>query len=75
MTQNSDMLRKVQDYQNAVLLYEGLHAQVNQLIHDHGGTSEQMPPEALAEYRALARRRDEAMNDMRWLEQQILTDD
>lgn len=75
MTQDDDMLQKVEDYRRLVLLYEKLHAEINALISRYGGSSENMPPDELAHYRDLARNRDETLNDMRWLEQQLLDED
>lgn len=70
-----DPLELVQKYQQLVLVYEALDHEIDDLIMVHGGTSDKMPPEALATYRHLARRRDEIQNEMRELEQELHFDD
>ena len=75
MQQNEDMMRKVEAYRDAVLRYEKLHAEVNALIRAHAGESQNMSAESRARYRELARQRDEAMNDVLWLEQQLQDDE
>ncbi len=72
---DSDLLQQVQYYRKVVLMYEALDEQIDALIMAHGGTSDQMPWEDLRRYRDLARQRDELLNEMRTLEQQLLTDD
>ncbi len=75
MTNDQDMLHKVQAYRKVVLLYEGLHAEINKLIMAHGGGTENMSSDDLKRYRELAHKRDELMNEMRYLEQQLLDED
>ena len=72
---DSDLAQQVQYYRKVVLMYEALDEEIDNLIMAHGGTSEQMPPEDHARYRDLARQRDELLNEMRTLEQQLLDDD
>ena len=72
---DSDLLQQVQYYRKVVLMYEALDEEIDALIMAHGGTSDQMPWEDLRRYRDLARQRDELLNEMRTLEQQLLTDD
>ncbi len=72
---DSDLLQQVQYYRKVVLMYEALDEEIDTLIMAHGGTSDQMPWEDLRRYRDLARQRDELLNEMRTLEQQLLTDD
>lgn len=67
-------LQMVQKYQELVLLYESLDKQIDTLIMAHGGVSENMPPESLAQYRHLARRRDDVQNEMRQLEHELSID-
>jgi cell division protein FtsB len=69
------MLNKIQNYRDLVLTYENLNAQIDQLLMaTHGGT-EQMTTDQVAQYRDLARQRDEMHNQIRWLEQQLLDED
>ncbi len=72
---DSDLLQQVQYYRKVVLMYEALDEEIDALIMAHGGTSDKMPWEDLRRYRDLARQRDELLNEMRTLEQQLLTDD
>lgn len=76
MTENgSDVLHQVQNYRKIVLLYEAVDEEIDKLIMKHGGTSDKMPQEDLERYRTLARQRDELQNEMRMLEQRLMSDD
>ena len=66
-----DELERVQKYRELVLLYESLDHQIDDLIMQYDGGTENMPPDALARYRELAHQRDEVQNDMRALEQEL----
>ena len=72
---DKDALRRVQEYRKYVLLYEALDKQIDDLIMAHGGGTENMPREALINYKNLARRRDEIENEMRTLEQELKLDE
>lgn len=72
---DSDLVQQVQYYRKVVLMYEALDKQIDELIMAHGGASENMPPEDHARYRDMARERDELLNEMRRLEQELLDDD
>jgi len=72
---DSDLAQQVQYYRKVVLQYEALDEEIDNLIMAHGGTSDKMSPEDHARYRELARQRDELLNEMRTLEQQLLDDD
>lgn len=74
MPNGDEMLDKVEIYRKIVLNYERLNQEINQLLSTHGGT-EQMSAEDLNHYRELARQRDEALNEMRWLELELLDED
>lgn len=69
------MLHEVQEYRDLVLKYEALDEQVDALIMAHGGGTEHMPAADLEKYRKLARERDEVLNEMRVMEQALLSDD
>lgn len=75
MPGNDDMMDKVQNYQNVVLVYERLNSEINQLLTANNGATENMTKEDVARYRELARQRDEALNEMRILEKQLLDED
>ena len=70
-----DDLDKVQMYRNIVLQYEAVDAEIDALIMQHGGGSENMTDEERARYRQLANRRDELLNEMRLLEKQLLDEE
>ena len=72
---DNDILQQVQYYRKVVLMYEALDEQIDTLIMAHGGTSDKMSPDDLAQYRNLARQRDELLNEMRTIEQKLLADD
>lgn len=67
-----DVMGQVKHYREKVALYESLRIEINSLLTDHNGATENMHADDLARYRDLARQRDEALNDMRWFEQQLL---
>lgn len=75
MTGSDAELSHVQRYQQIVLQYEALDEQIDALIMEYGGGSENMPPDAYARYRDLARQRDELFNEMRELEQLLDIDE
>lgn len=83
MSQNSplaqpgdpDALSKVQAYRTYVLEYEVLDEQIDGLLMQHNGASEQMPDEDYERYRELALRRDYVYNRMKALERQIFDDE
>ena len=65
----------VKKYQELVLLYEALDKEIDELIMAHGGSSEKIPPEELARYRHLARRRDDIQGEMHELEMELNIDE
>lgn len=75
MASSNDVLSKVESYRKAVLVYEDLQKQINHLLKSHRGSSDKMSEVDRRRYRELAHRRDEAMNEMRWLENQLLEND
>lgn len=70
----ADLRAEMRRYQQIVLEYEALDKQIDALLMQYGGASENMPPSELQRYRMLARQRDELQNDMRSLEQILLND-
>ncbi|MEQ8674985.1 MAG: hypothetical protein RLP44_25365 [Aggregatilineales bacterium] len=75
MATSEDVLGKVEQYRQTVLLYEDLQHQINGLLKKHSGNSDLMDEADRVLYRDLAHRRDDAMNEMRWLESQLLDED
>ncbi len=70
-----DALHQVQNYRKIVLLYEAVQEEINALITASGGNTEKMPDMDRTKYRELADRRDELQNEIRYLEQQLLSDE
>jgi hypothetical protein len=68
-------LHQVQKYRKMVLVYEALDEEIDELLMAHGGGTENMSDIELARYRELARKRDEVLNEMRILEQELHLDD
>jgi hypothetical protein len=75
MAGSSEMRHRVQEYRKTVLIYESLHAEINALIKANNGSSDSMSEVDRQRYRELARKRDEVMNEMRWLESQLLDEE
>ena len=76
MTDNdSDLKQQVAIYQRIVEQYEQLDEEIDNLLMAHDGRSDRMSAEAHARYRNLANQRDELYNEMRALEQSLLSDD
>lgn len=77
MSENErDVLHQVQAYRKIVLLYEALDEKIDNFLMAHGGHTDKMSAFDLAEYRKLARQRDDLLNEMRALEQQLnITED
>ena len=71
----TDELNQVQAYQKIVLEYEALDEEIDALLAEQGGGTENMSPKTLVQYRDLARRRDVIYNEMKALEQQLLDND
>ncbi len=71
----SSELGKVQRYREIVLRYEAVDAEIDALLTQHGGASENLSDEERGRYRQLAAQRDDLLNEMRVLEQELLEDD
>jgi hypothetical protein len=67
-----DPVVRVQQYQESVLAYEALDAQIDTLLQAAGGHTEDLSDEQYARYRELADLRDLAYNRMKTLEQGLL---
>lgn len=75
MSQPDDLATQVARYRDVVQQYEALDETIDALIMDYGGMSENMPPDALDVYRALAAQRDDLYNEMLSLGQMLNLDD
>jgi hypothetical protein len=65
---------KAHEYEQAVLAYEKLDREVDDLLSSRGGQSENLSDEEFAHYRELAELRDLAYNKVKTLEQELLDD-
>ena len=70
-----DLLDQVQTYRETVLAYEALNDEIHKLIMANGGGTEGMSADEVEHYRELARKRDETLSEMRWMEQLLLSED
>lgn len=73
MTDNQNpLLDDVQRYRQLQTDYWALDEQIDEFIKQRGGSGiDEMSVSALAHYRELSRQRDEMLNEMRILEQQL----
>lgn len=74
-TGSASDLDQVQTYRRLVLEYEALDEQVDSLLAQHHGATENMPPSEYERYRELARQRDVVYHQMLALERQLFPDD
>ena len=70
-----DMVQQVTKYNELVKQYHALDEQIDKLLHDHQGHSENMSDESMQQYRSLARERDDVFNAMRAMEQVLFADE
>jgi hypothetical protein len=66
-----DQLAMVRQYHQLVEAYEALDGKIDELVEAVRGNTEQMSTADLRQYRELARKRTELLNDMRQLEQEL----
>jgi uncharacterized protein YdcH (DUF465 family) len=69
------MKDEVMRYQQLVAEYEALDSQIDAWLASNRDGLDKMSVQDKAHYRELARRRDEVLNEMRALEQELLGDD
>lgn len=65
-----DILHQVRNYRKTVLIYEALNQKISALL-----SNQEMTDAEIEEYRSLARQRDELLNEIRWMEQQLMVDE
>ncbi len=70
-----DDMDRIERYRRLVLEYEALDEEIDALLADHKGATENMSDEDFDRYRELAHRRDTLYNQMKTLESQIHLDD
>lgn len=73
--QPGDSFDKVRQYRELVLQYEKIDEEIDTLIMAVDGVPDKLSSTNRERYRALANRRDELQNEMRWLEQQLMAED
>lgn len=71
----NNMQRRAAEYDDLVHQYHALDAEIDQLMEENEGHSDNMSAEARAKYKELARRRDDVFNAMRALEQELFSDE
>lgn len=72
MVDDKNAAEKAHEYEQAVLAYEKLDREVDELLSSRGGQSENLSDEEFAHYRELAALRDLAYNKVKTLEQELL---
>lgn len=72
---SDDMRQQVEEYHELVKRYHRLDEEIDSLLTAHHGHTENMSEEAMAQYRKLARERDDVFNAMRHMEQTLFVDD
>jgi hypothetical protein len=75
MSDDKNILARVQNYRKIVLIYEGLNREIDRLLTENKGGTENMSDDDLDRFHGLVRQRDELFNEMRSLEQQLLDDE
>ncbi len=68
-------LDQVKEYRKLVLEYEALDEEIDALLAEYNGATENMPDEEYYRYRELAHHRDYIYNRMKELERQLFADD
>lgn len=63
---------KAQEYDQSVMAYQKVDAEIDRLLTSRGGRPENLTNEEFAHYRELADLRDLAYNKMKMLEQNLL---
>ena len=69
-----ERLLRVETYNHLVQEYKTLDKQIDQLLTEHQGHTENMSHEAMQQYRNLARERDDLFNAMRAMEHDLFSD-
>lgn len=67
----SGQLALVKQYRLLVEAYEALDSRIDELVNANRASRDEMSAADLRQYRELARKRSELLNDMRLLEQQL----
>lgn len=67
--------QQVEQYNTLIDQYHALDHEIDTLLSDHHGHTENMTSDDMALYRKLARQRDDVFNAMRVLGQDLFVDD
>lgn len=70
-----NMREQVEKYNQLVQQYHELDEQIDTLLMQYDGHTENMPDEAMRQYRNLARQRDDVFNNMKAMEQTLFVDE
>lgn len=70
----NDIQQQVAEYNQLVEKYHLLDTEIDDLLMKYDGHTENMPTQAMKQYRELASQRDDAFNAMRALEQTLFSD-
>lgn len=71
----ANIQQQVEQYNALVDQYHALDSEIDTLLTDHHGYTENMTSDDMARYRKLARERDDLFNAMRVLGQNLFVDD
>lgn len=69
--EDSGALALVRQYRQLVEAYEALDSRIDELVTASRGDTNEMSADDLRQYREWARKRNELLNDMRLIEQQL----
>jgi len=72
MDNSQNAAEKAHQYDQSVLAYQKVDAEIDRLLTSRGGRPENLSDEEFAHYRELADLRDLAYNKMKMLEQDLL---
>lgn len=72
---NDDMKAKVEAVRRLRIAYEAVDEEIDALLDAHGGEKTKLPEPEHDTYRQLARQRDELLNEIQILEQQLFAED
>lgn len=72
---SSSDIERVQAYRRLTLEYEALDEEIDLLLAQYHGATENMPDDEYDHYRDLARHRDAIYHQMKALERQLFPDD
>jgi hypothetical protein len=75
MPEQDDALKRVQEYEKLVLAYEALDEVIDAMLTQYRGQTEEMSVEELNRYREMFRERNEMLNQLRFMEHELMIED